>query len=782
MKKVLSLVLAFAMILGSFGFVFASDFPDVSDTEYFSEPVNVLSGLGVIGGFPDGTFGPEKEVTRAQMATMIVNALGMTVTGQADTKFKDVPKAHWASGFINYAASVGFIAGFPDGTFKPDQQVTYDQALTMIVAALGYKSESLTGTWPGNFVNMARGLGILDICKTTGTANAPRQDIACFLYSALTSPIGYTDKDGAFHQNVGADGNVGSDNMLARLGAKVRLGDDKKELFFVIEGTEDAKINLKNYMGAYASVYEDKNGDIVAVKEIKSEFIEGTIKDLKDDYKMGSTKQAAADIYKSFKNGDVDKTDVAYDSLSETVKLAVKKSGKTISEVYSMQVWADGQTFMAEADIQDYINAKTPKINGVKFALDEDDKIDTSSFVLNGVTALGDIKEDDVVTVYRGSDSTVARVDVSDKTVVGVITKVDKDGNYTIKGEVYGLNANPKTSATDLKKLMNDETEATYYLDYAGDIFYADAEASTTDYAVVLDLGAEGGSWSSDKGTKKIRLFLADGTSKDYIAGGDFADTIDATTKTSTKCKIGELVKYTLNKKDQITNVEAVTSKTDITFDVNGVGLGKVLKDTTIVFNYSGEDKTEEKAKADNYSIVKAADLFDKEVKNVYAKDKDGSYEALLAIKFQAADKIYTFFVKEGGSNKDGKIYTALYDGEVKEFTVTVDKAPELFTTGTAVSYTLTFEGEEVSDFTTGTAITKVGQFNGDKKGTFSGNVYTYGDENFSMDKDAVVYVKDGSAWSVEKASYLAKSAEYFSDILLFKTDKLVDIVVVIVR
>ena len=50
------------------------------------------------------------------------------------------------------------------------------------------------------------------------------------------------------------------------------------------------------------------------------------------------------------------------------------------------------------------------------------------------------------------------------------------------------------------------------------------------------------------------------------------------------------------------------------------------------------------------------------------------------------------------------------------------------------------------------------------------------------MDKDAVVYVKDGSAWSVEKASYLAKSAEYFSDILLFKTDKLVDIVVVIVR
>ena len=92
----------------------------------------------------------------------------------------------------------------------------------------------------------------------------------------------------------------------------------------------------------------------------------------------------------------------------------------------------------------------------------------------------------------------------------------------------------------------------------------------------------------------------------------------------------------------------------------------------------------------------------------------------------------------------------------------------------------MTFDGEEVSDVAAG--IPAVEHFDGMKKGTFSGNVYKYDNVNYSMDPDCVVYVKDGSAWSVEKASFLAKGAEYFSDIILFKSDKLYDIVIVVVK
>ena len=782
MKKVLSLVLAFAMILGSFGFVFASDFPDVEDTAYYGEPVNVLSGLGVIGGFPDGTFGPEKEVTRAQMATMIVNCLGMTVTGQTDTKFSDVPASHWASGFINYAASVGFIAGYPDGSFKPDQQVTYDQALTMIVAAEGYKSDSLTGSWPGNFVNQARALGILDICETTGTANAPRQDIACFLYKALTNKLGYTDKDGAFHANLDGSG-VANDTMLSRLGAEVLKNADGTDKFFVIEGTEDSVINLKNYMGAYASVYVNKDGDIVAMKEVKSQFIEGYLDDLKDEYKFDSAKQAAADIYKSFKNGDIDGTDVAYDKPEDSVKLAVKLSstGKSVSEIYSMQVWTAATTIMADEDIQDYITGKTPKIEGIKFALDEDDEIDTNSFVLNGVSAVSEIKEDDVVTIYKGSDGTIARLDVSDKTVNGTITKVGKDGDtFTIGGEVYDWNKDAKTTKDELKQLMKDETEATFYLDYAGDIFFADEEATTTNYAVVLDTGATGGDWESDTGTKMVKLFLADGTTKQFEATGDFAKTF--TGKVSSACAAGDLVKYSVDKKEKVTEVVKVTAKGTIEFDKNGVGSGIALKDSTVVFNFAGDETDPaELAKAANYSIVKVADLYEKKVDSAFHAEEGGNYKALLAINYVAADEVYTFFVKDNGSTKDGKLVTALYDGEVKDFNVTYTGTIPFFTTGAAIdSYKLTFDGEDVSDIQPG--ITSVEHFDGMKKGTFSGGVYKYNDVNYSMDPDVVVYVKDGSNWSVEKASYLSKAAEFFSDIYLFKSDKLYDIVVVVVK
>ena len=163
MKKVLSLVLAFAMILGSFGFVFASEFSDVKDTEYYSEPVNVLTGFGVIAGYPDGTFKPANVVTRAEMVTMIVAALNIPVKGGATTKrFTDVELTHWAAGYIDYGASVGFVAGYPDGTFKPEQTVSYNEALTMIIASLGYTLESLNGEYPGAFVNKAKGLGILE--------------------------------------------------------------------------------------------------------------------------------------------------------------------------------------------------------------------------------------------------------------------------------------------------------------------------------------------------------------------------------------------------------------------------------------------------------------------------------------------------------------------------------------------------------------------------------------------------------------------------------------------
>ena len=167
MKKVLSLVLVIAMVLSSFSFAFAAKFEDVEGD--YEEAVNVLSALGVIDGYEDGTYRPERIVTRAEMAKLIVQILGYgdLVAGSA-SNFADT-QGHWADAWIALAAGRGLVIGTGDGKFTPDRQVSYDEAITMVVRALGYTdaSNELKGmTWPTNFKVKASELDLLDGVKS----------------------------------------------------------------------------------------------------------------------------------------------------------------------------------------------------------------------------------------------------------------------------------------------------------------------------------------------------------------------------------------------------------------------------------------------------------------------------------------------------------------------------------------------------------------------------------------------------------------------------------------
>ena len=85
--------------------------------------VQVLMGLGVVAGYADGTFKPAQAVTRAEMAKLIVVALGLEDYAVGTSKFTDMAGATWAQGYVNYAAGLGVILGYPDGTFHPNAQI-----------------------------------------------------------------------------------------------------------------------------------------------------------------------------------------------------------------------------------------------------------------------------------------------------------------------------------------------------------------------------------------------------------------------------------------------------------------------------------------------------------------------------------------------------------------------------------------------------------------------------------------------------------------------------------
>jgi len=95
---------------------------------------------GVINGFPDGKFYPEGPITRAQLAKLVVEARGLggdaTELLNSKSTFSDVPSNHWALGYIEIAAELGIVRGYPGGTFGPEQPIDRDELVVMIVRAL----------------------------------------------------------------------------------------------------------------------------------------------------------------------------------------------------------------------------------------------------------------------------------------------------------------------------------------------------------------------------------------------------------------------------------------------------------------------------------------------------------------------------------------------------------------------------------------------------------------------------------------------------------------------
>lgn len=195
MKKIVSLVLAISMVLSMFVSVFAttSTFEDVAGTRYAGS-VEALVELGVINGMPDGTYAPEKTVTRAELAKMLVICLGLGDSASAlagKTVFTDVADSHWASGYINAAVQTKVIAGYPDGTFKPEKEVSYQEAVTMVIRALGYGNVVDTeGTWPTAYILKAVELELYDGMEDpTATAAALRGNVAVLLWNMLRTPM-----------------------------------------------------------------------------------------------------------------------------------------------------------------------------------------------------------------------------------------------------------------------------------------------------------------------------------------------------------------------------------------------------------------------------------------------------------------------------------------------------------------------------------------------------------------------------------------------------------------
>jgi len=110
------------------------------------------------------------------------------------SRFSDVPAGQWYTGYVNLATSLQFVSGYPDGTFKPNSNITMQEALTVLMRIAGY-NDNLVGPWPLNYIAQGGKLDVTDDVAFAGAAPATRAAIAVMASNILDINVVYWDAD-----------------------------------------------------------------------------------------------------------------------------------------------------------------------------------------------------------------------------------------------------------------------------------------------------------------------------------------------------------------------------------------------------------------------------------------------------------------------------------------------------------------------------------------------------------------------------------------------------------
>ena len=204
LKKVLALVLAVVMIMGTVAVASAKDFKDVKATDNYAEAIDVLSNLGIIDGFTDGEYKPEGTFTRAQAAKMVAIVHNAATNGKikgqdgisdlygnAQNAFTDCT-GNWAVAYINYCRATGLLDGITRTTYAPNSKLTGVQWLKLMLTTLNFdtsKEGYLGAGWDIHVLNRANEIGLLEGMPENwkGEAAVTRGEAAQILYNALTA-------------------------------------------------------------------------------------------------------------------------------------------------------------------------------------------------------------------------------------------------------------------------------------------------------------------------------------------------------------------------------------------------------------------------------------------------------------------------------------------------------------------------------------------------------------------------------------------------------------------
>ncbi len=587
LKKVLALGLSATMVSSMFVTAGAA-FTDQADIKS-TDAVNMLSALGVINGYEDGSYKPETVVTRAEMAKMIFVVRNNQVDDSAyqnfATKFTDI-KGHWAAGYIKFCESQGIIAGKTATQFDPDAPVTGVEAAKMLLVLTGYTPDKagLTGSmWATNTLKWAAEAGILDDVNSALEQGLPRQYAAQEIYNTLDAyRVKWSTDSNSFDyfQNGGVQEKVGRKYMglYSSVGTLVSVAKQNLTLTNV-EGAESDPISTSTsgatvtyqYGTDFSKVttdYSNMLGQKVKImfKDGKTNTVLGVYPTSDNTIYTANANSVEPDGEKVKVNGSSysmkvtttdatpvtvnDKIAVYYTDVDGTTTEYTKNTGSTVKDASYFDdldqsanmltfVDSDADSKLDTAIITEYAAAK------VTYA-------SASQIVAGGVTykyaddKIADgIQKDDWVVVSYDRFNDCQKVTKADKitgkltaTKTGTLSTKATFNKYSIDGTWYNVatNGTVKGNQTDLNTVKaGDSVEA---VAVNGVLYYVKRTSTATngnisDVAMILDT-------DTVVGTKKASIALFDGTKM----------TVDIDSDTAVTLTPGNVYEYTVSGSD----------------------------------------------------------------------------------------------------------------------------------------------------------------------------------------------------------------------------------------
>ena len=438
LKKLISTVAAVAM-LASTASVFALDFPDVDESASYANSVEALTALGVVNGDDNGLFNPENTVTRAEFAKMTVEALGEgdAAASSTYTKFADT-KGHWAAGYVEAGVSAGFINGYDEDNFGPDDTVQYAQAVKMLVGALGYDVyASKQGGWPSGYLSYGSSLDIINgVSVASNETELTRAQCAVLIFNAMKAPRCVVDgydisTSGDYVPKYDVKDGEGKEwqTLLTKRNAYVvkgRVTDTSKTGTSLDEGEVTFKVeNAENFDGSYYKIATDSDGAETGFTTVTALVGDTDAENMLFTY-------AEAVLSKDKYTGDWTIVSIVPYGKSETVEFAAD------------DVDVDDATSIAAGKVAVFKSATSK--NTVKYQLDA-----TPNFYVNGVKVTGATLAG-VVSTYIDGNKT------------GVVTLVDesKAGSTSVDGKYdHVMITSYKSALVDAVSVKNDSVKIT---------------------------------------------------------------------------------------------------------------------------------------------------------------------------------------------------------------------------------------------------------------------------------------------------------------------------------